>query len=186
HAGASHAAAATGNGSGAAAAVATEPAPQAGAATAIAAEENGSALRERLTQLTQELDQVQGETALMQVCVDAQIVGQVISGWTGIPLGKMIKDEIGVVLELAKHLSRRVIGQDHSLKLISQRIQTGRASLDDPGKPLGVFMLVGPSGVGKTETALALSDLLYGGEHNVITINMSEFQEAHTVSTLKG
>jgi len=79
-----------------------------------------------------------------------------------------------------------VIGQDHALSLISQRIQTGRANLDDPGKPLGVFMLVGPSGVGKTETALALSDLLYGGEHNLITINMSEFQEAHTVSTLKG
>ena len=185
HAGASHAAAATGNGSGGAA-VATEPAAQGSAATAVAAEENGSALRERLAQLTQELEQVQGETALMQVCVDAQIVGQVISGWTGIPLGKMIKDEIGVVLELDKHLSRRVIGQDHSLKLISQRIQTGRASLDDPGKPLGVFMLVGPSGVGKTETALALADLLYGGEHNLITINMSEFQEAHTVSTLKG
>jgi type VI secretion system protein VasG len=118
--------------------------------------------------------------------VDAQIVGQVIAGWTGIPLGKMIKDEIGTVLELDKHLERRVLGQSHSLALISQRIQTGRASLDDPGKPLGVFMLVGPSGVGKTETALALSDLLYGGEQNLITINMSEFQEAHTVSTLKG
>jgi type VI secretion system protein VasG len=129
---------------------------------------------------------VQGETALTQVCVDAQIVGQVISGWTGIPLGKMIKDEIGMVLELDKHLEKRVIGQNYSLSLISQRIQTGRASLDDPGKPLGVFMLVGPSGVGKTETALALADLLYGGEHNLITINMSEFQEAHTVSTLKG
>jgi type VI secretion system protein VasG len=139
-----------------------------------------------LHELTRELDEVQGETALMQVCVDAQIVGQVISGWTGIPLGKMIKDEIGMVLQLEKHLERRVIGQNHSLALISQRIQTGRASLDDPGKPLGVFMLVGPSGVGKTETALALADLLYGGEHNLITINMSEFQEAHTVSTLKG
>ncbi len=159
------------------------------------AEKNGAAdttaedaeeLRSKLHRLTQELDEVQGETQLMQVCVDAQIVGQVISGWTGIPLGKMIKDEIGIVLELAKHLERRVLGQDHSLSLISQRIQTGRASLDDPGKPLGVFMLVGPSGVGKTETALALSDLLYGGEQNLITINMSEFQEPHTVSTLKG
>ena len=150
------------------------------------AESNGTALRQKLSELTGELDQVQGETALMQVCVDAQIVGQVISGWTGIPLGKMIKDEIGMVLELEKHLEKRVIGQNHSLNLISQRIQTGRASLDDPGKPLGVFMLVGPSGVGKTETALALADLLYGGEHNLITINMSEFQEAHTVSTLKG
>jgi type VI secretion system protein VasG len=113
-------------------------------------------------------------------------VGQVISGWTGIPLGKMVRDEIGTVLELDQHLAKRVIGQDYPLKLIGQRIQTGRASLDDPGKPLGVFMLIGPSGVGKTETALALSDLLYGGEHNLIGINMSEFQEAHTVSTLKG
>jgi type VI secretion system protein VasG len=147
---------------------------------------DGPALRQKLGQLTGELDRVQGETVLMQVCVDAQIVGQVIAGWTGIPLGKMIKDEIGTVLALDRHLAKRVIGQDHSLGLIGQRIQTGRASLDDPGKPLGVFMLIGPSGVGKTETALALSDLLYGGEHNLITINMSEFQEAHTVSTLKG
>ncbi len=147
---------------------------------------NGDELRRKLSELSAELDRVQGENALMQVCVDAQIIGQVISGWTGIPLGKMIKDEIGTVLELDKHLERRVIGQEHSLSLISQRIQTGRASLDDPGKPLGVFLLVGPSGVGKTETALALSDLLYGGEQNLITINMSEFQEAHTVSTLKG
>ena len=139
-----------------------------------------------LVELNRKLDSIQGEHALTQVCVDAQIVGQVISGWTGIPLGKMVKDEIGTVLELHKHLERRIIGQDHSLGLISQRIQTGRASLDDPGKPLGVFMLVGPSGVGKTETALALADLLYGGEQNLITINMSEFQEPHTVSTLKG
>ncbi len=166
------------------AATATASQPAVGVATA---EANGAAaLRQKLAQLNEELQQVQGETALTQVCVDEQIVGQVISAWTGIPLGKMIKDEIGTVLELEKHLGRRVIGQDQSLSLIGQRIQTGRASLDDPGKPLGVFMLVGPSGVGKTETALALSDLLYGGEHNLITINMSEFQEAHTVSTLKG
>ncbi len=142
--------------------------------------------RKQLAELNAELDKIQGENPLMQVCVDAPIVGQVIAGWTGIPLGKMIKDEVATVLALDQHLGKRVIGQDHSLALISQRIQTGRASLDDPGKPLGVFMLVGPSGVGKTETALALSDLLYGGEHNLITINMSEFQEAHTVSTLKG
>jgi type VI secretion system protein VasG len=147
---------------------------------------DASGLREQLAQLNSELDTVQGTNSLMQVCVDAQIVGQVISGWTGIPVGKMVKDEITTVLELEQHLGRRVIGQNHSLSLISQRIQTGRAALDDPGKPVGVFLLVGPSGVGKTETALALSDLLYGGEHNLITINMSEFQEAHTVSTLKG
>ncbi|HXA67638.1 MAG TPA: AAA family ATPase [Bryobacteraceae bacterium] len=98
----------------------------------------------------------------------------------------MIKDELTTVLELEDHLGRRVLGQDHALTAISERIRTSRASLDDPSRPVGVFLLVGPSGVGKTETALALSDLLYGGERNLITINMSEFQEAHTVSTLKG
>jgi type VI secretion system protein VasG len=98
----------------------------------------------------------------------------------------MVKDEIASVLELPSTLGQRVIGQSHALETIAQRIITSRASLDDPGKPIGVFLLVGPSGVGKTETALALSDLLYGGEKNLITINMSEFQEAHTVSTLKG
>ncbi len=129
---------------------------------------------------------MQGETPLMRVCVDAQIIGEVVSAWTGIPVGKMLKDEIATVLKLEQHLGARVIGQDHALAAISQRIRTARAGLDDPGKPVGVFLLVGPSGVGKTETALALSDLLFGGERNLITINMSEFQEAHTVSTLKG
>jgi type VI secretion system protein VasG len=156
------------------------------AATQISPTVDGDTLRRQLADLNHQLDILQGETPLLQVCVDGHIVGQVISGWTGIPLGKMISDEIGTVLALDQHLAKRVIGQDYPLKLIGQRIQTGRASLDDPGKPLGVFMLIGPSGVGKTETALALSDLLYGGEHNLITINMSEFQEAHTVSTLKG
>jgi type VI secretion system protein VasG len=133
-----------------------------------------------------ELAAIQGETGLIQVCVDAQIVGEVLSAWTGIPAGKMLKDEISTILSLQDHLGKRVIGQPHAMEIISQRVQTSRASLDDPNKPVGVFMLVGPSGVGKTETALALSDLLYGGEHNLITINMSEFQEPHTVSTLKG
>ena len=141
---------------------------------------------EALEALEDELAKVQGENPLMHVCVDERIVGEVISAWTGIPLGKMVKDEIASVLELDSHLRKRVIGQDHALSAIAQRIITSRARLDDPGKPVGVFMLVGPSGVGKTETALALSDLLYGGERNMITINMSEFQEAHTVSTLKG
>jgi type VI secretion system protein VasG len=141
---------------------------------------------EALQALESELEKVQGENPLMHVCVDEQIVGEVISAWTGIPLGKMVKDEIASVLELDAHLKKRVIGQDHGLAAIAQRIITSRAALDDPGKPVGVFMLVGPSGVGKTETALALSDLLYGGERNMITINMSEFQEAHTVSSLKG
>jgi type VI secretion system protein VasG len=142
--------------------------------------------RKALAELEHELAEVQGETPLLRVAVDAQLVGEVISAWTGIPLGKMVKDELSTVLELPSLLRNRVIGQDYAMDAIAQRILTSRASLDDPGKPVGVFLLVGPSGVGKTETALALSDLLYGGERNVITINMSEFQEAHTVSTLKG
>ncbi len=145
-----------------------------------------AAMRAQLAELNAELEAMQGETPLLRVCVDSQIVGEVVSGWTGIPVGKMLKDEISTVLTLESHLGSRVIGQDHALEMISQRIRTARAGLDDPGKPVGVFLLVGPSGVGKTETALALSDLLYGGERNLISINMSEFQEAHTVSTLKG
>ncbi len=144
------------------------------------------ALRADLAKLNAELDKLQGEKPLIQVCVNATIVGEVISAWTGIPVGKMLKDDISIALQLEQHLGARVIGQTHALAGIAQRIRTHRASLEDPGKPVGVFMLVGPSGVGKTETALALADLLYGGERNLITINMSEFQEAHTVSTLKG
>src|SRR5271157_4480184 len=143
-------------------------------------------LRAELEKLNAELAALQGETPLMRVCVDGQIVGEVISAWTGIPTGKMVKDEVQTVLKLEGHLGARVIGQDHALEGIAQRIRTSRAGLEDPHKPIGVFLLVGPSGVGKTETALALADLLYGGERNLITINMSEFQEAHTVSTLKG
>src|SRR5579863_1234049 len=142
--------------------------------------------RTSLNALQAELDAIQGEMPLMRVCVDGQIVGEVISAWTGIPTGKMLKDEIAAALTLEAQLGARVIGQAHALEGISQRIRTHRASLEDPHKPVGVFLLVGPSGVGKTETALALADLLYGGEKNLITINMSEFQEAHTVSTLKG
>jgi type VI secretion system protein VasG len=161
------------------------PGPAKDAAPAAAAFDAVAAKAE-LQALEAELAAVQGETGLIQVCVDAQIVGEVLSAWTGIPAGKMLKDEIATILALQEHLGRRVIGQPHAMEIISQRVQTSRASLDDPNKPVGVFMLVGPSGVGKTETALALSDLLYGGEHNLITINMSEFQESHTVSTLKG
>jgi len=156
-----------------------------GIATA-APEVSPDELRAQLRVLETELSALQGESGLIRVCVDAYIVGEVISGWTGIPVGKMMKDEIATILSLQKLLGNRVIGQPYALEIISQRIETSRASLDDPNKPVGVFMLVGPSGVGKTETALALSDQLYGGEHNLITINMSEFQESHTVSTLKG
>ncbi len=162
----------------AAAAAAAAPAPAPAATPAV--------MRAQLAKLDAELTALQGETPMMRVAVDAQIVGEVLSAWTGIPVGKMLKDEISTVLSLSPLLGKRVIGQAHALDMIAQRIQTSRAALDDPSKPIGVFMLVGPSGVGKTETALALSDLLYGGEHNLITINMSEFQEAHTVSTLKG
>jgi type VI secretion system protein VasG len=154
------------------------------------AESNGAPAEkpslEALQALEAKLEAAQGVNPLIHVCVDERIVGEVISAWTGIPLGKMVKDEIAAVLDLDGHLRKRVIGQDHALAAIAQRIITSRARLDDPGKPVGVFMLVGPSGVGKTETALAIADLLYGGERNLITINMSEFQEAHTVSTLKG
>ncbi len=157
-----------------------------GGATAAKPALDTAALQAELARLNAELDALQGQNPLMRVCVDTQIVGEVISAWTGIPVGKMQQDEINTVLSLKDLLAARVIGQDHALDAIAQRISTARAGMDDPGKPVGVFMLVGPSGVGKTETALALADLLYGGERNVITINMSEYQEAHTVSSLKG
>jgi len=145
-----------------------------------------SVQRERLQALQAELSQVQGECPLMFPSVDEQAVGSVVADWTGIPVGRMVKDEVAAVLNLASTLGQRVVGQDHALEMIAKRVQTARASLENPGKPIGVFMLAGPSGVGKTETALALAEALYGGEQNLITINMSEFQEAHTVSTLKG
>jgi type VI secretion system protein VasG len=129
---------------------------------------------------------IQGESPLLQVSVDSQTIAEVIAGWTGIPVGKMLANEIQTVLQLGPKLEERVIGQTHALDAICRRIRTARANLTDPRRPIGVFMLVGPSGVGKTETALSLADTLYGGERNLITINMSEYQEAHTVSSLKG
>lgn len=139
-----------------------------------------------LHDLQEKLVALQGETPLIMPTVDVQAVSSVVADWTGIPVGRMVKNEVEAVLSLADTLSQRVIGQRHGLEMIAKRIQTSRAKLDNPNKPIGVFMLAGPSGVGKTETALALAESLYGGEQNVITINMSEFQEAHTVSTLKG
>jgi type VI secretion system protein VasG len=156
------------------------------ASTAAQTALDPQALREELNKLNTELAAVQGESPLMRVAVDAELVGDVISGWTGIPVGNMLSDEIEVALSLEKHLGARVIGQNHALEIVSMRLRTSYAGIEDPTKPVGVFMLAGPSGVGKTETALALSEMLYGGERNLITINMSEFQEAHTVSTLKG
>ncbi|TCW16584.1 type VI secretion system protein VasG [Raoultella sp. BIGb0138] len=144
------------------------------------------ALRAALAEKQQALQALQGDMPLLFAAVDENVVAAVVSDWTGIPLGRMVKNEIDAVLSLADTLNQRVIGQRHGLELIARRVRTSRARLDDPNKPVGVFMLCGPSGVGKTETALALAESLYGGEQNVITINMSEFQEAHTVSTLKG
>jgi len=144
------------------------------------------AAQQRLRELQSELATIQGENPLMLPSVDEQAVASVVADWTGIPVGRMVKDEVATVLNLAGSLGKRVIGQDHALEMIARRVQTARASLENPNKPIGVFMLAGPSGVGKTETAIALSEALYGGEQNMITINMSEFQEAHTVSTLKG
>ena len=168
------------------AAVAPRAAASDGGGTAAQPAVDSAALRAELEKLNAELDALQGDSPLMRVCVDTQIVGEVISAWTGIPVGKMQQDEINTVLRLKDLMAARVIGQNHALEAIAQRISTSRAGMDDPVKPVGVFMLVGPSGVGKTETALALADLLYGGERNLVTINMSEYQEAHTVSSLKG
>lgn len=148
--------------------------------------EERAALITQLAHSQDELKRVQGEHPLVLPSVDEQAVATVVSEWTGIPVGRMVKDEIAAVLALASTLGHRVVGQSHSLETIAQRIQISRAKVEDASKPIGVFMLVGPSGVGKTETALALAESLYGGEQNLITINMSEFQEAHTVSTLKG
>ncbi|PXW82674.1 type VI secretion system protein VasG [Nitrosomonas sp. Nm84] len=136
--------------------------------------------------LQQQLVELQGEQPLMFPTVDSQAVASVIAGWTGIPVGRMVKNEIDAILNLGGTLNRRVIGQRHALDMIARRVQTSRANLDNPGKPIGVFLLCGSSGVGKTETGLALAEALYGGEENIITINMSEYQEAHAVSTLKG
>lgn len=143
-------------------------------------------LLSELKGLEVKLAEIQGENGLILPSVDRQAIASVIADWTGIPVGRMVRDQISQVLNLSEILKERVVGQDHALEMISSRIQTSRASLEDPNKPIGVFMLAGPSGTGKTETALTLAQALYGGEDNLITINMSEFQEAHTVSTLKG
>ena len=140
----------------------------------------------RLRELMAELAEAQGETPLILPSVDRNAVAAVVQDWTGIPTGRMLSSQTEKALRLAETLSERVVGQDHAMEMIARRVQTSRAGLGAPEKPVGVFLLCGPSGVGKTETALALAETLYGGEQNLISINMSEFQEAHTVSTLKG
>ncbi|MEA2950017.1 MAG: type secretion system protein VasG, partial [Alphaproteobacteria bacterium] len=161
-----------------------------GAATAPAdaglSETERATLLAELKGLQAELHTLQGERPLILPTVDTQAVAAVVESWTGIPVGRMVKNEVESILKLAETLEQRIIGQRHALDMIARRIQTSRAKLDNPNKPIGVFLLAGTSGVGKTETALALAEVLYGGEQNVITINMSEYQEAHTVSTLKG
>ncbi|WP_375175989.1 type VI secretion system ATPase TssH [Pseudooceanicola sp.] len=165
---------------------AADEAAEAAAIGATLGEDERQALLTALKAKNAELEELQGDTPLIMPIVDHQAVASVVGDWTGIPVGRMVKDEIETVLSLEDHLAKRVIGQDHAMKMIAKRIQTSRAGLDNPNKPIGVFMLAGTSGVGKTETALALAEVLYGGEQNVITINMSEYQEAHTVSSLKG
>ena len=149
-------------------------------------EKSPEEMKSELSALTGELEALQGETPLMRVTVDSQAIAEVVGNWTGIPVGRMVSNEIKTILGLNDKLRERVIGQSHALEAIAETIRTSRAKLLDPRKPIGVFLMVGTSGVGKTETALALADILYGGERNIITINMSEYQEAHTVSALKG
>ena len=177
-----------GTGSRVEAAIAAEVPPAAPAADGSAAEAppDRDAMLARLREVQAELVTLQGEHPLILPTVDHQAVASVVADWTGIPVGRMARNEVETVLNLPKILAQRIIGQDHAMEMIARRIQTSRAGLDNPNKPIGVFMLAGTSGVGKTETALALAEALYGGEQNVITINMSEYQEAHTVSTLKG
>ncbi|WP_299963778.1 type VI secretion system ATPase TssH [uncultured Roseobacter sp.] len=148
--------------------------------------EQGEETLAQLRRLQEELATLQGETPMILPLVDATAVGQVVADWTGIPVGRMVRDEMRTVLDLADHLSTHVIGQDHAMEMIAKRVISARAGLDNPDKPIGVFLLAGSSGVGKTETALAIAKTLYGGAQNLITINMSEYQEAHTVSSLKG
>jgi type VI secretion system protein VasG len=144
------------------------------------------AKKRELTAANARLHEIQGEMPLLHPCVDAQAVAEVVANWTGIPVGRMVSNEIRAVLTLKERMSERIVGQPHALDTIAQAIRTSRAKLTDPRKPIGVFLMVGTSGVGKTETALTLADLLYGGEQNITVINMSEFKEEHKVSTLMG
>jgi type VI secretion system protein VasG len=154
--------------------------------TAVESSRDPSSLQRDLAEQWTSLRRLQGEAPLVFPVVDAQAVAEILQGWTGIPAGRMQADEIHTVLNLGASLRRRVVGQDHALEAVAQSIRTGRAGLTDPRKPIGVFLMVGTSGVGKTETALALAELLYGGEGSLTTINMSEFKEEHKVSLLMG
>src|SRR5262249_10789409 len=139
-----------------------------------------------LNRLTADLIKMQGEQPLVFPVVTRQTIADVVSGWTGIPVGKMVVDEIATVLKLQDKLRERVVGQDYALDVIGERMRTSRAQLLDPRRPIGVFLFVGPSGVGKTEAAMALADILYGGTKNLVVINMSEYKEEHKISRLTG
>src|SRR5690606_31541566 len=162
--------------------------PEASEATeaAAACEVDPQELRRTLEAAEEQLKALQGENPLVHVCVDSQAVAETVSAWTGIPLGRMVADEVRTVLHLKARMEESTIGQSHALEAIAQRIRTARAGLSDPKQPIGVFLLAGTSGVGKTETAITLANLLYGGEQNMTTINMSEFKEEHKVSLLMG
>jgi type VI secretion system protein VasG len=176
--------------SGAAPAPTTPASPSAGVGAAPKVEpvtlEERTKLLAELSALSDKLKDVQGEQPLLQACVDSQAVAEIVSSWTGIPVGRMVSDEIQTILKLHERMEEKVVGQAHGLRAIAERIRTSRANLTDPSRPIGVFFLVGPSGVGKTETAITLAELLYGGEQNMTTINMSEFKEEHKVSLLMG
>jgi type VI secretion system protein VasG len=166
------------------------PAPDGKAAAPAAAPaatpQQITAWQAELAEANGALKKLQGEAPLLHPCVDGQAVAEVVANWTGIPVGRMVSNEIRAVLMLKERMSERIVGQPHALDTIAQAIRTSRAKLTDPRKPIGVFLMVGTSGVGKTETALTLADLLYGGEQNITVINMSEFKEEHKVSTLMG
>ncbi len=152
----------------------------------LLSKEKLKSIKGKLHDLMNSLEIIQGDSPMIQVNVGSQAIAEVVANWTGIPVGKMVSDEIESIIKLASTLEKRVIGQSHALSAIAENIRTSRAGLTDPRKPIGVFLLVGPSGVGKTESALALADTLYGGEHNISTINMSEFKEEHKISMLLG
>ncbi len=158
--------------------------PEGGAAAPTPEEQQG--WRDQMAALEGELKTLQGESPLMQVCVDGQAIAEVVAAWTGIPVGRMRSDEIRTIMNLREAMEARIIGQSHALEVVAETMRTSRAGLTDPRKPIGVFMFVGTSGVGKTETALTLADLIYGGEQNLTVINMSEFKEEHKVSMLLG
>ena len=165
---------------------AASDAPAASDSAAALSDDERARLVAELTDKNAQLSTLQGETPLMHVCVDGQAIAKVVSDWTGIPVGRMLSDEINAVLNLKQRMGEYVVGQDHALDAIAQSIRTSRAHLADPRQPIGVFMLAGPSGVGKTETGITLANLLYGGEQNMTVINMSEFKEEHKVSLLMG